>query len=105
MPYLFLFCAKGLNAIIKSVASHGEIQSYSIYRNGQKLTHLFSANDCLLFCRSTLEECMNIQELLACNKKISGQVINKDKITLFFSRNTDVQVQEVIKVSQNVPAI
>ena len=48
---------------------------------------------------------MKIQELLACNKTISGQVINKDKITLFFSRNTDVQVQEAIKVSLNVPAI
>ena len=92
MPYLFLFCAEGLNAIIKSVASHGEIQSYFICRNGQKLTHLFFANDCLLFCRSTLEECVKIQELLACNKTILGQVINKDKITLFFSRNTNVQV-------------
>ena len=105
MPYLFLFCAKGLNAIIKSAASHGEIQSYSICRNGQKLTHLFFANDYLLFCKSTPEECVKIQELLACYKVISGQVINKDKTTLFFSRNTDVQVQEAIKVSLNVPAI
>ena len=65
----------------------------------------FFANDYLLFCKSTLEECVKIQELLACNKTISGQVINKDKITLFFSRNTDMQVQEAIKGSLNVPAI
>ena len=90
MPYLFLFCEEGLNAIIKSAASHGEIQSYSICRNGQKLTHLFFANDCLLFRRSTLEECVKIQELLACYKAVSGQVINKDKTTLFLSRNTNV---------------
>lgn len=35
----------------------------------------------------------------------SGQVINKDKTTLFFSKNIDVQVQEAIKVSLNVSAI
>ena len=50
----------------------------------------FFANDCLLFRRSTLEECVKIQELLARYKAVSGQVINKDKTTLFLSRNTNV---------------
>ena len=58
-------CAEGLNAIFQKVAEIGEIQGFSIYRNGPKLTHLFFADDCLLFCRSTLEECEKIQELLA----------------------------------------
>ena len=31
--------------------------------------------------------------------------MNKDKTTLFFSKNTDVHVQEVIKNSIGVPAI
>ena len=29
-PYLFLFCAKGLNAILKQAADVGEIQGFSI---------------------------------------------------------------------------
>ena len=104
-PYLFLFCAEGLNAIFQKAAENSEIQGFSIYINGPKLTHLFFADDCLLFCRSTLEECEKIQELLACYEEASGQMVNKDKTTLFFSKNTDVHVQEVIKNSLGVPAI
>ena len=104
-PYLFLFCAEGLNAIFQKATKNGEIQGFSICINGPKLTHLFFADDCLLFCRSTLEVCEKIQELLACYEEASGQMVNKDKTTLFFSKNTDVHVQEVIKNSLGAPAI
>ena len=67
----------------------GDIQGFSLCRNGPKLTHLFFADDCLIFCRSTLEECNKVQELLAYYEVASGQVINKEKTTLCFSRNTD----------------
>ena len=59
-PYLFLFFAEGLNAILRSAATHGDIHGFSIRRNGPKLTHLFFANDCALFCRATLEKCETI---------------------------------------------
>ena len=55
-PYLFLFCAKGLNAILNEAASKGEIHGFSICGNGPKLTHLFFADDSLLFCRASLNE-------------------------------------------------
>ena len=59
-PYLFLFCAEGLNALLWDVAAWGDIHGFSICRNGSKLTHLFFADDCLIFYRSTLEECHKI---------------------------------------------
>ena len=104
-PYLFLFCAEGLNALLQNAATIGDIQGFSLCRNGPKLTHLFFADDCLIFCRSTLEECNKVQELLAYYEVASGQVINKEKTTLFFSRNTDEATQEALKVALNVPAI
>ena len=64
-PYLFLFCVEGLNALLWNVVARREIQGFSICRIGPKLTHLFFVNDCLILCRSTLEECNKIQELLA----------------------------------------
>lgn len=72
LPYLFLFFAEGLNAIFKRAAENGEIQGFSICRNKPKLTHLFFADDCLLFCRFTLEECEKVQELLAYYEEASG---------------------------------
>ena len=64
-PYLFLFCVEGLNALLCNATIREDIQGFSICRNGPKLTHLFFADDCLILCRSTLEECNRIQELLA----------------------------------------
>ena len=104
-PYLFLFCAEGLNAILRKAATAGEIEGFSLYRRGPKITHLFFANDCLLLCRSNLAECEKIKELLAVYEAASGQMVNKDKTTLFFSKNTDEESQEVIKQSLGVPAI
>ena len=66
---------------------------------------LFFADDCLLFCWSTLEECEKIQQILAYYEEASGLVINRDKTTLLFSKNTSEQSQEVIKNSLNMPAI
>ena len=40
-PYLFLFCAKGLNALLRNAADEGVINGFSLCRNEPKLTHLF----------------------------------------------------------------
>ena len=104
-PYLILFCADRLNVPFRNTASRGEIQGFSICRNGPKLTHLFFADDFLTFCRSILEKCNKIQELLTYYEVASSQMINKEETTLFFSKNTDEQSQEAIKVALNVLAI
>ena len=56
-PYLFLLCSEGLHRMIQKATERGEIQGVSIYRNGPKLTHLFFADDSLLFCRATTHDC------------------------------------------------
>ena len=52
-----------------------------------------------------MEDCNKIQELLAYYEVDLGQMINKEKTTPFFSKNTDEQTQEAIKAALNVPAI
>ncbi|XP_050249301.1 uncharacterized protein LOC126696657 [Quercus robur] len=104
-PYLFLFCAEGLNALLRNAADEGVINGFSLCRNGSKLTHMFFADDCLIFCRSTLEECNKIQELFTIYETASGQMINKEKTNLFFSKNTDEATQEAPKVALSVSVI
>ena len=48
-PYLFMFCAEGLNALLCDAAARGDIHGFSICRNDPKLIHLFFANDWLIF--------------------------------------------------------
>ena len=53
-PYLFLFCAEGLDAILRRAANDGEINGLSLCRRGPKITHLFFADDCLLDRKSVV---------------------------------------------------
>ena len=40
-PFLFLFYAEDLHALLTKVANEGEIRGYSLCRAGPKITHLF----------------------------------------------------------------
>ena len=104
-PYLFLFCVEGLDAILRKAANDGEINGFSLCRRGPKITHLFFEDDCLLFCKATLVECEKRKNTLNIYEVASGQMVNKDKIALFFSRNANEATQEAIKVSLGLPAI
>ena len=59
-PYLFLIYAKGLSALIKKVVNDGSMEGISICRNGPCLSHLFFADDSLIFCKASIEECKSL---------------------------------------------
>ena len=92
-PYLFLLCLEGLHRMIKKAADNGDIQGVSICRNGPKLTHLFFADYSLLFCRATTQECQKVLEILSSYERALGQKLNRDKISLFFSKSTSFEMQ------------
>ena len=90
--------------LAKAVAS-GEIRGISICRGGPRLTHLFFADDSLLFCRASVQECMHIQDLLSTYEDASGQKLNRDKTTLFFSKNTNRGIHDSIIDLFGVPEV
>ena len=53
-PYLFLICSKGLHSLLQKEADAGHIRGVSICKKGPRLTHIFFADDSLVFCRATL---------------------------------------------------
>ena len=67
---------------------NGEINGMSICHNGPKVSHLFFADDSVLFCRAKEEECQTILDLLATYERGSSQKINREKTNIFFSSNT-----------------
>ena len=56
-PYLFLFCAEGLSALLHRAAERQNIHGVAICRRAPRISHLFFADDSLVFCRASLEEC------------------------------------------------
>ena len=84
--FLFLFCTKGLNGLIKRVENNGDIHGFSLCRRGPKLIHLLFADDSLLFCRVTMEECSKVLEILNMYEEASRQKVNRSKHALFFRK-------------------
>ena len=56
-PYLFLICTMGLQSLLHTAEMEGHIQGVAICQNGPRVSHLFFANDSVLFCRAKEEEC------------------------------------------------
>ena len=104
-PYLFLICSEGLNGLIEKAVDRKCIEGVSLCRNGPKVSHLFFADDSLLFCRAQVGDVEKIQELLGKYERASGQKINSDKTTLFFSNNASFATKEEIKNLLGVPEI
>jgi hypothetical protein len=104
-PYLFLLCAEGLHSLIHKAKLAGVLQGVSISRGGPKITHLFFADDSLLFCKAKPDDVARIQAILNEYEQASGQEINRQKTTIFFSKSTPHRDKEIIQDMLGVPAI
>ena len=63
-PYLFLLCAEGLSAMIRKAKEARNLQGV-LSGNGEVcLSHLLFADDSLIFCRATMEECQRLLAIL-----------------------------------------
>ena len=71
-PYLFLLCAMGLQGLIKKAETNGDIRGVTIFRNGPRVSHLFFADDSVLFCQAKVEECQRVLDLLLVYEKGFG---------------------------------
>ena len=53
------------------------------------ITHLFFADNNLLFCKANSQECQQLVEILHLYEVALGKKINTDKSSVFFSANTE----------------
>lgn len=69
----------------------------AVRRRALSVSHLFFANDSLLFCRVTREECLTLKNSLELYERASGQAVNFLKSGIFFSTNVSFEDREVMK--------
>ncbi|KAJ0075024.1 hypothetical protein Patl1_34399 [Pistacia atlantica] len=99
-PYLFIIGAEALSRLIQDAEDRGYIKGVPMGRSRMRISHLFYADDCLLFCKANQYEWNRLFKLLDTYEKSSGQRLNKEKTSIFFSKNTKDDVkQQIIQVA------
>ena len=98
-PYIFLLCVEGFTSLFAKAKNDGKIHGASICRGAPKVSYLLFADDSLLFCRATQNEVEVVSEVLQTSANASGQCINLEKSSVFFSSNTSAsQKQGILRI-------
>ena len=103
--YLFLICTEALSAIITRANGEGRLTGIPTSRRWLTISHLFFADNNLLFCQANIVQWNHLSSVLQVYEEVSGQKMNANKTAIFFSRNTSVidkdRIQEVARVPTN----
>jgi len=99
-PYLFLLCAEGLSCLLNNSREHD--MGIIVAKNALKINHLFFADDSILFFKARANVAEGVQPMLADYCNASGQRINYDKSSIFFSKKCSENSKEQVKQKVNV---
>nr|XP_027090307.1 uncharacterized protein LOC113711341 [Coffea arabica] len=95
-PYLFLVCAEGFSALLRRANRQGSMSGMKIANEAPCLSHLFFAEDSLIFCRAKVGEAVQLMKVLEEYGRASGQLINKEKSSIFISKNVKGRRKEEV---------
>ncbi|CAN6570393.1 unnamed protein product [Malus baccata var. baccata] len=94
--YLFLLCTEGLSMLIRRGMERGALHGFRVSANGNPISHLFFADDSVLFGHASMEEANGILEVLRTYAHGSGQAVNLSKSSIFFGSKTKNRVRRKI---------
>ncbi|KAL5567334.1 hypothetical protein UlMin_030498 [Ulmus minor] len=83
-PFLFLLCAEGLSSIIHMYERTVQLQGIQCGNSSPTISHLFFADNSLLFIKATPASCSTIKEVLSIYEAASGQLVNNSKSAMCF---------------------
>lgn len=73
-----------------------ELECYVQVAGGAScLTHMFFADDTYIYCKARVDQTDHVLDLFKIFECASGQKINAEKLSVFFTRNTDSRVRNV----------
>ncbi|XP_019175465.1 PREDICTED: uncharacterized protein LOC109170766 [Ipomoea nil] len=103
-PYLFIICAEGLSLLLQQAHTVGSLHGCRVARGASPISHLFIADDSLLFFKANVEEAGEIKRCLSVYEDLSGQAVNYHKSSICYSKNTSnvdrENVAQILGVTQ-----
>ena len=94
LPYLFILCMEALGYFIKEKCKTKSWIPVKSSNNGVAVSHLFFADDLVLFAKADHVNCSTIWDVLDDFCARSSQSISESKSRVFFSPNVDVDTRE-----------
>jgi hypothetical protein len=79
---------EGLSALLPKADLDGSLQGVQVCHDGPRINHLFFADDSLIFMKANEASALKLQSILALYEDVSGQMLNKEKSTVMFSKWT-----------------
>ncbi|XP_060669154.1 uncharacterized protein LOC132800155 [Ziziphus jujuba] len=101
-PYLYILFDEILSRMLHKLEFGGKIHGVSLGRTGPSFSHLFFADEILIFCRANREEVREVARCLQNFCDWTRQTVNKAKSGCFFSRNVQGSVKANIKEVLNI---
>lgn len=86
-PYLVIIYLETLSCVLNRLNEEGKCKGLKLSRNGVSRSHLFFADDCLIFFEPSLESCGTLNQALESFSRFFGQCINHEKSHFSFSLN------------------
>ncbi|GMI65822.1 hypothetical protein like AT3G24255 [Hibiscus trionum] len=80
-----------LSHAINRRVDRGDWKSIRLSRNGPSISHLFFADDLVLFAEASMEQMLTIKATLDLFCECSGHKVSVSKTTIYFSKNCDVE--------------
>ncbi|KAA3471337.1 reverse transcriptase [Gossypium australe] len=93
-PYLFLICAEGFSLLIAMARREGRLVGTKVGRGNVLVSHLFFVDDRVLFGEASIEGANKKKNVIKDYEKVSGQLVNIDKLMIYFSKNVNSETQE-----------
>ncbi|KAA3480199.1 reverse transcriptase [Gossypium australe] len=95
-PFLFLFCGEGLSSLMRSATTENIIKGVKASRSGPAISHLLFVDDCIMFTEATQRGATSLKQILKEYERNSGQCVNFDKSTVFYSTNTQERERSIV---------
>ena len=104
-PFLFLFVADGLSALLQREINNSQIVPLKVCRSAPGISHLLFADDTLLFFKAEVDQAVRVQQVINSYAQGTGQLVNLDKCSLMFAESCPADAQEGIKVALQVTQV
>ncbi|CAL1413718.1 unnamed protein product [Linum trigynum] len=95
-PLLFILMSNALSFLIKKAPQRHVIKGLKLNRSCPSLTHCLFADDTIIFGEASVSEEEKILSILNDYGSITGQEVNREKSSMFFSYNVPIDEQEGI---------